>query len=245
MSADVERVELPKTAGRPSASLGDYLAIARFDHWVKHVFVLPGLALAWLLGGDGRAAFDPIVVLLGLLAAGLASSANYVINEYLDAPFDAFHPTKRERSSVVRAMSRGWVGVEYALFAGAAAGLAFALSRPLGWVVVAFLVSGLVYNVRPLRTKDLVFWDVATEAVNNPIRLMIGWLLVDPSTLPPSSLLLAYWAGGAFLMSTKRLTEYRTIVGAGLTARVATGTATRSAATATSGCCCSRSPTPS
>src|SRR3546814_17526823 len=35
--------------------------------------------------------------------------------------------------------------------------------------------------------------------------------MVDPTTLPPSSWLLAYWTGGAFLMGAKRLSEYRDI----------------------------------
>jgi 4-hydroxybenzoate polyprenyltransferase len=38
--------------------------------------------------------------------------------------------------------------------------------------------------------------------------------IVAPTTLPPSSLVLAYWMGGAFLMTVKRLAEYRTIVAA-------------------------------
>ena len=35
--------------------------------------------------------------------------------------------------------------------------------------------------------------------------------MVDPTTLPPSSLLLAYWMAGAFLMGAKRLSEYNEI----------------------------------
>lgn len=201
-------------AARPAARFADYVAVARVDHWVKHVFILPGLLLGALLGAPDRPALDLLVVLLGLLAAALASSANYVINEVLDAPHDAHHPTKRLRTSVTRRMAPGWVAFEVALLAGAALAIGFALSRPLGWTIVAFLVSGLVYNVPPLRSKDVAFWDVATEALNNPIRLAVGWVLADPTTLPPSSLLFGYWAGGAFLMSTKRLTEYRTIVAA-------------------------------
>ena len=53
--------------------------------------------------------------------------------------------------------------------------------------------SGLVYNVSPIRTKEKVYLDVLSEAVNNPIRLTLGWAMVDSTTLPPSSLLLAYW----------------------------------------------------
>jgi hypothetical protein len=40
---------------------------------------------------------------------------------------------------------------------------------------------------------------------------MIGWAMVDPTTLPPSSIIIMYWAGGAFLMAAKRLSEYREI----------------------------------
>ena len=35
--------------------------------------------------------------------------------------------------------------------------------------------------------------------------------MIDPTTLPPSSIILTYWAGGAFLMAAKRLSEFREI----------------------------------
>jgi hypothetical protein len=44
----------------------------------------------------------------------------------------------------------------------------------------------------------------------------MGWAMVDPTTLPPLSLLLAFWFGGAFLMNSKRLAEYRDIVRQGM-----------------------------
>jgi 4-hydroxybenzoate polyprenyltransferase len=201
-----------------AAGWREYLQIARVDHWVKHVFIVPGLVLAGLLGAADRPEVQVLVVLAGLLAAALASSANYVINEFLDAPFDAHHPTKSARASVRHRMSPAIVAVEYLVLAAVSLGIGFAIALPLGWTIAAFLASGIVYNIRPLRSKDVVFWDVATEAINNPIRLTIGWLLIDPTTLPPSSLLFAYWAGGAFLMSTKRMSEYRTIVADGGTA---------------------------
>src|SRR3546814_20228386 len=68
-----------------------------------------------------------------------------------------------------------------------------------------------MYNLKPFRTKDKAYLDVISESINNPIRLTLGWTMVDPTTLPPSSLLLAYWTGGAFLMGAKRLSEYRDI----------------------------------
>src|SRR3546814_2109702 len=74
-----------------------------------------------------------------------------------------------------------------------------------------FIFSGLMYNLKPFRTKDKAYLDVISESINNPIRLTLGWTMVDPTTLPPSSLLLAYWTGGAFLMGAKRLSAYRDI----------------------------------
>ncbi len=76
---------------------------------------------------------------------------------------------------------------------------------------VALLTMGLLYNVRPFRTKDRIYLDVISEAVNNPLRFLLGWYLVQAPLLPPSSVLLSYWMGGAFLMAVKRFAEYRFI----------------------------------
>ena len=46
-----------------------------------------------------------------------------------------------------------------------------------------FWLSGVVYNVRPLRTKDLPYLDVLSESFNNPLRLMLGWAMLEEATL--------------------------------------------------------------
>ena len=78
-------------------------------------------------------------------------------------------------------------------------------------LAVLLLAMGIFYNARPLRTKDRPYLDVLSEAVNNPLRLLLGWFTLVGSVLPPSSILLAYWMGGAFLMAVKRFTELRGI----------------------------------
>jgi hypothetical protein len=40
---------------------------------------------------------------------------------------------------------------------------------------------------------------------------MLGWTAVVHDLFPPSSILLAFWMGGAFLMAIKRFSEYRFI----------------------------------
>lgn len=204
----------------PPATLTDYLAITRPSHWTKHVFILPGVVLAILLQG-GAPADLPVTLLLGLTSACLVASAGYVINEWLDAPSDRHHPAKRGRPGVARRLAPRWIAVEYATLLAGALLLAARLSTLFLLTIALFGLAGLAYNVRPLRIKDRAYLDVLLESFNNPLRLVLGWAMVDPTTLPPSSLLLAYWMGGAFLMAVKRLAEYRSVGdGAGLEALV-------------------------
>jgi 4-hydroxybenzoate polyprenyltransferase len=193
---------------RQPATWADYVALARPDHWVKHVFILPGIALAMLLRPQPWTELLPRIA-VGLLSACLLASANYVLNEWLDARTDRHHHSKSARPAVAKRLSPVVVRLEYLLLAAVGLGLAWWISEQYLVVSALFLLSGLIYNVPPIRTKELPFLDVVSEAVNNPIRLTLGWVMVDPSTLPPGSLLMAYWMGGAFLMALKRLAEYR------------------------------------
>jgi 4-hydroxybenzoate polyprenyltransferase len=197
---------------RPPATLADYVAIARPDHWIKHVFVIPGIVLAWVLLPAAATAFSLGALVLGFVAVAAISSANYTINEWLDAAFDAHHPSKSSRPAVAKTMSAALVYLQYAGLAIVGLAAAAAVSKMCLVAGALFLLTGLAYNVEPLRTKDHAYLDVMTESLGNPIRLLLGWAIVAPTTLPPVSLMLAYWMGGAFLMAVKRLAEYRTIV---------------------------------
>ena len=65
--------------GRPT--LVAHLEICRFGHWTKHVFALPGLVVALAIAPE-RASWDLLWrSLVGLLALGIVSSSNYVLNE--------------------------------------------------------------------------------------------------------------------------------------------------------------------
>lgn len=189
----------------------NYIKIARPDHWVKNAFILPGVAIAVLLT-DFTFSSDVIVkFILGFFATCFIASANYVINEWLDAEFDKFHPTKKYRPVVSENMKLSYVLIEYGLLIVLGMSLAFCVSRVFAYMEIWLLVMGVLYNVKPIRTKDIPYLDVLSESINNMIRLLLGWFIITSDYQPPISILIGYWFAGAFLMATKRFAEYRMI----------------------------------
>lgn len=189
----------------------NYIKIARPDHWVKNAFILPGVAIAILLT-DFTFSYDVIVkFILGFFSTCFIASANYVINEWLDAEFDKYHPTKKYRPVVSENMKLSYVLVEYALLIVLGLVLAFCVNRLFTYMEIWLLIMGVLYNVKPVRTKDIPYLDVLSESINNMIRLLLGWFIITSAYQPPISILIGYWFAGAFLMATKRFAEYRMI----------------------------------
>jgi decaprenyl-phosphate phosphoribosyltransferase len=189
-----------------------HLAIARLDHSIKNLFVLPGVIvplsaypsmLTWQLVGKLAIAF---------VAITLVACSNYVINEVLDAPFDRLHPIKKNRPA-----ARGVVNIPAAyvqwllmMIVGVAIGYFF-IGTMFALVAVVLWIMGCLYNFPPIRTKDKPFVDVLTESVNNPLRMLLGWYAVTNTLVPPISLLIAYWMIGCYFMALKRFSELNEI----------------------------------
>jgi 4-hydroxybenzoate polyprenyltransferase len=191
--------------------LNAHLRIARLDHSVKQVFILPGIVLAMAVAGERPSLGLASRVLVGIISATLIACSNYVLNEMLDAPFDRLHPIKRNRPAALGYVHPGWGYTQWIVMMLAGMALAFTISR--GFVLSAFAlwVMGCVYNIPPVRSKNVPYIDVLSESVNNPLRFCLGWYIVTAALLPPLSLLLSYWMLGAYFMALKRFSEYRQI----------------------------------
>lgn len=188
-----------------------YISMARPGYWTKNIFVLPGVVIASVeMKLSPAEIFVPTV--LGLMCVCLVASANYVINEVLDAKFDQYHPTKKFRAAVSDDISLTVAYSEYALLLLAGIGLGwYSQNGPFVAVLGVLALCGVLYNVPPIRLKDRVYLDVLFESFNNVLRLTLGWVIVAPHIIPPCSLEFSFWMAGAFLMAAKRYAEYRFI----------------------------------
>ena len=194
----------------------DHVRIARLDHSIKQVFLLPGIVLGLNVT---KTHFSLVVlehVLLGFLSTTLIASSNYVLNELLDAPFDKAHPTKHTRPvpcgriNIVAAYAQWLLLMLAGLLVAGLLSKGFLLSAAGLWVM------GCIYNIPPVRSKDIPYLDVLSESVNNPLRFCLGWYSVRADILPPLSMLLGYWMLGAYFMGLKRFSEYRQLRDSGL-----------------------------
>ena len=209
--AAIQTEKAQLSAHRQGPSLRAHLQIARFDHWVKNVFVLPGVVVAIGMDRSVLNAGLAMRLILGMLAVGLVASSNYVINEVLDAPFDLQHPTKRLRPVPSGKVSIPWAYAEWLALMIAGIATSLFVSRYLCYTLFALWIMGLIYNIPPVRSKDLPYVDVLSEAVNNPLRMLAGWFIAGTLLVPPASLLISYWMVGCYFMAIKRFAEYRDI----------------------------------
>jgi decaprenyl-phosphate phosphoribosyltransferase len=189
----------------------DYISLARVDHWVKNVFVIPGVVVALTVGATYEWSSLSIRLLVGLLSIGLITSSNYVLNELMDAPFDLSHPTKRFRPVPSGRIRRPLAYAEWIVLLVLGIALGLWISIPFVWTMVVLWIMAVLYNVPPARTKDVPYLDVLSESVNNPLRMLAGWYIARSAAAPPISLLVSYWMIGCYFMAIKRYAEYHEI----------------------------------
>jgi 4-hydroxybenzoate polyprenyltransferase len=185
--------------------------MARVDYWFKNVFVIPGIVVA--LGTIPVVDWRTIAVnsVLGMMSICVVASSNYTLNEVLDAATDRFHAEKRDRPVAAGRVRPAAGYVQWLILGAVGFALASLISPQFTAAVVCLWVMACAYNVPPVRTKDLPYLDVLSEAINNPLRMLAGWFIVTTATSAPASLLLSYWMIGCYFMALKRFAELQGI----------------------------------
>ena len=129
----------PAVARVPGSAL---LEALRPRQWTKNAFVFAGL----LFGGR---LFDRAGVLRSLAAFAIfcaAASAIYLANDVADRDRDALHPVKRTRPIASGRLAPGRALAAATVLALASLLASAALSRPLLWILLAYLLGSLLYT---------------------------------------------------------------------------------------------------
>lgn len=191
-----------------------YIDSLRLERWPRSLAIIPGfIAFAvldpeFLKTGPGNYPVLAAKLFGAFILTLFISTANYIINEITDAPHDAHHPHKKHRPLVNNQISTKVLLLLYALLVAVSGSAAYYFYSNTYFLtgLFALLVAGLLYNVPPIRVKDIPFLDSTLESANNPIRFLIGWHIISVA-FPPVSLLVSWWAFGNFLMVGKRVAE--------------------------------------
>ncbi len=195
--------------------MNPYVKAVRPERWPRSLAIFVGTASFFFLYREqmGSLALGAALLksLLVFLLTWTISTANYIINEIADAPFDIHHPTKKNRPLIkgeIKKFPFFLLGLILSVSSLTAAYLLF--NKAFFLSLLSLLAAGFIYNIKPIRTKDIPFLDSVSESANNPIRFLIGWFaFAQADILPPLSLLICWWAFGNFLMVAKRLSEFR------------------------------------
>lgn len=189
-----------------------YVDSLRLERWPRSLAIIPGFIAVFVLNPQWVKTIAYVDLTMKLLLAFILtlfiSTANYIVNEITDAPHDAYHPSKKHRPLVNNQISSKVLMALWLLLVIISIGCAYLVYKNIAFLfsLLALLVAGILYNVKPIRMKDIPFLDSTLESANNPIRFLIGWHIVTIN-FPPVSLLLAWWAFGNFLMVGKRVAE--------------------------------------
>ena len=178
--------------------LNDLMQAMRPRQWLKNGLVV----LAPLAAGS---LFEWPVLLAtsaAFVAFVLVSSATYLINDVVDRNSDREHPVKQSRPIASGEVSSRVAVIVAVVLIGAGIALAFVTRPALGWVVVVYVASTLVYS---LWLKHAPVAELVLLALGFLLRAIAGGAATG---IPLSSwFLLVAGFGSLFVAAGKRYSE--------------------------------------
>jgi 4-hydroxybenzoate polyprenyltransferase len=119
------------------ANIKTYIAIARPSHWIKNLFVIPGFIAAQMFESQ-FSAINFLKLIIVLISTSLIASANYVLNEWLDAKSDAHHPLKKNRPSVIGSVFLREIVILYIFLSILGLAASVLISKNVLYIIVGF-----------------------------------------------------------------------------------------------------------
>ena len=193
---------------RKNSTIVDLIKISRLDHWPKQIFMIPGFMFFFYATNIDANTEIFFLIFFSILCTSLIASSNYVINEYLDSNYDKHHPLKKKRVLVFKKIKLIDILIFYIFLVSISFFIShFLFNKYFMLTLISFVVMGIIYNVKPFRSKDLRVIDILTESINNPIRFILAYTALGGGFDVNLYVLISYWSGGAFLMTCKRYAE--------------------------------------
>ncbi len=190
----------------------NYLKALRLERWPRSFAIYIGTFSFFLLYPQ-KIVFSInffVKIILAFLFTWGISTANYIINEIADAPFDQHHPIKRTRPLTAGKVSKNILLILFFILSLSSIIFAYLyFGKNYTIYLIILLIAGFFYNIPPIRLKDIPILDFVSESINNPIRFLIGWYAFARAEFPPYILLIWWWFFGMFLMIGKRIAEKR------------------------------------
>jgi len=186
-----------------------YLEILRINEWYKNITVLLGIIFALFLSKTAIYSNDFSLIIVILVLSCLISSANYILNAITDMDYDGKHPFKKFRPLPSKKITKDIAIIIMLLILVISLYISLSIfNSNVTMALLSLFLAAIIYNVKPIRLKDIPYIDVLSESINNPIRFMIGWFIFS-NNFPSFWFLLLVWFLACILMTKKRYEELK------------------------------------
>jgi len=187
--------------------MNSYFELLRLNEWYKNITIPLGFILAIIISKTNIIPSFILDLIIMILFACMISSSNYVLNAITDKEYDKKHPIKKLRPIPNKKITVKKAYLLMIILAIIPLIISFLIfDTNITITLLALLIAAGIYNINPIRFKNIPYLDVISESINNPIRFLAGWFIIT-NTFPDIFLLLLVWSSACFLMTRKRLEE--------------------------------------
>jgi decaprenyl-phosphate phosphoribosyltransferase len=188
-----------------------YLTLLRVNYYFKNILIFIGFLCNIYLQNYSLNLNSVLIVLIHITLFSLGSSSNYIINEYTDRKNDSYHPDKKKRFFTKKKINFKLISIVYLIFLFVPIIIIYFLNKINFVIFFFYILLGLIYNIKPIRTKDIKLLDAICEGLNAPLRFIYGYFIIPTNLNIPLTLVIFTTFFGILLMTIKRHIEHKTL----------------------------------